>query len=138
MDLVVVPGSDRSGIAFGGPLVETGGYWSPTCLLSLCLCAWAFGFCCGCCLIRQRASTAVGWTPPAQPRDPVGRWEAISRRALNFIRSRRRRARHPTEQRRRSDGRQTRTWSALTFRRTPLGSGEISVMSLTLATSQRQ
>ena len=90
MDLVVVPGNDWSGFAFGGPLVEAGGDWVPWCLLSLCLCAWVFGFCCGCCLIRQRASSPVGWAPPAQPRDPVCRWEAIARRALNFIRSRRR------------------------------------------------
>ena len=61
----------------------------PCLLLSLCVSAWALGLLCGC--ICRRAGTQGGASVPAHPPpSPVDRWERISRRAVNFVRSRRR------------------------------------------------
>ena len=89
MDLVVVSENHELGFASsGGPLVVFGDPGFPWLLTSVCICVWAFGFCCGC--LCKRAEAPATWTPPAQPTTPTARWELIAQRAVNFVRARRR------------------------------------------------
>ena len=91
MDLVVVSESLESGFAFGGPLEVQGGSGCVWQLASLCFCVWVFGLCCGCLCRRPSGGreAPATWSPPTQP-GPSARWERIARRAINFVRSRRR------------------------------------------------
>ena len=86
MDRAVVLWADRDTL---GPPIELEGADSIPCLLlSLCFGAWALGLLCGC--ICRGAGTQGRTSVPAPPPSPVDRWEKISRRAVNFVRSRRR------------------------------------------------
>ena len=87
MDRAVVLWADRD--SSGPPIGFEGADPVPCLLLSLCFSAWALGLLCGC--ICRRAGTQGGASAPAlPPPSPVDRWERISRRAVNFVRSRRR------------------------------------------------
>ena len=91
MDLVVVSETRGWGFAVGGPLVvleDTGCLWQ---LASLCFCVWVFGLCCGCLCRRPVGGHEAPATraPPAQLA-PSARWARVARRAINFVRSRRR------------------------------------------------
>ena len=87
MDRAVVLWADRDSL--GPPIGFEGADPVPCLLLSLCISAWALGLLCGC--ICRRAGTQGGASAPAPSLpSPVDRWERISRRAVNFVRSRRR------------------------------------------------